>query len=242
MQVLGVGPIPYRTKTQFVYCVLREAIVSGKLPPGTCIVIKDIAQELGTSGIPVREAIRTLEAEGLVEVTPHVGPRVARISVKELAEVLPVRAKLEAYATQLAASRSNPGLVPRLLPILDDMRLAVRKADTLTYGKLNMRFHMTIYESCGNEYLRKLIADLWEKTERVRSVFTMVPELLTQSLQEHEQMVRLLRDGRGGEIEEFAYQHKTRAFDCLLRRLEAENQGGDQSGPLGPNGEVSDSN
>ncbi|HHY16508.1 MAG TPA: GntR family transcriptional regulator [Firmicutes bacterium] len=226
MKALLFDHIQYRTKNELAYTALREAIVSGKLPPGTRIVIKEIADELGTSEIPVREAIRLLEAERLVEAPPHLGPRVAKISIDELADILPVRATLEAYATKLAALRQDPELATGLSEILTDMHLAVKKTDTVAYGKLNHGFHMSVYESCGNEYLRDLIVTLWENTERARSVFTVMPELLPRSIREHEQIKAFLEDGRCEEIQGLVYEHKISAFQVFLSKLEAEDQGG----------------
>ncbi|NPV71033.1 MAG: GntR family transcriptional regulator [Firmicutes bacterium] len=220
VQAMEMGKIVYRTKNQMVYTALREAIVSGRLQPGARLVIKELALSLGTSGIPVREAIKTLEAEGLVEVTPHVGPRVAGISIEGLKQALPVRAQLEAYATETAAPNVGAAELQQLEAVIDEMASAVSSNDPYAYGTLNRRFHLTIYAVCGNEFLRKMINDLWEKTERARSLFPMMPEILADSLEAHRKIVRLLRERRIEELREFAYQHKKRAFDRMIERLE----------------------
>lgn len=222
----------YKTKTEIAYSAIREAIISGMLLPGARIVIKEIAEELGTSEIPVREAIRLLEAEGLVEAPPHMGPRVTKISRDDIADMLPVRAALEAYATKLVCERMSAGLVSRdllssLSETLREMEIAVEQGNTAAYGQLNRRFHLLIYDSCGNEYLKNLIVTLWENTERARSLFAIIPEILATSLREHKQLKELLEDCRCSEIGDVAYNHKIAAFNLFLDRLSRESGGGD---------------
>lgn len=224
-----MGRIAYETKNQMAYKALREAIVSGKLRPGTRLVIKDIALQLGTSGIPVREAVKRLEAEGLIENTPHIGPRIAGVSVNELSNVLPVRAILESFATGLAAENAGPRLISLLEEVVRDMRSAVESRDPYAYGQLNRRFHLIVYEACGNEFLRKLIVDLWDRTERVRSVFSILPYILPESLKSHEEMLRLLREGARDQVSEFTFQHKMQAFDRLIEWLGSHGVGGEDA-------------
>lgn len=143
--------------------ILLERIFKGELQPGDRIVELQLANELGTSQAPVREALRELQSLGFVEHQPYRGTRVRRITERELAEIFPVRAALEELAAQEAASRLN-GKVEELEREFEAMRAAAGRKDLQDLAGHDARFHRLIVEAAGN----KVLLDLW-KTLRVEA-------------------------------------------------------------------------
>ena len=143
--------------------ILLERIFKGELQPGDRIVELQLANELGTSQAPVREALRELQSLGFVEHQPYRGTRVRRITERELAEIFPVRAALEELAAQEAASRLN-GRVEELEREFEAMRAAAGRKDLQDLAGHDARFHRLIVEAAGN----KVLLDLW-KTLRVEA-------------------------------------------------------------------------
>jgi DNA-binding GntR family transcriptional regulator len=143
--------------------ILLERIFKGELQPGDRIVELQLANELGTSQAPVREALRELQSLGFVEHEPYRGTRVRRITERELAEIFPVRAALEELAAQEAASRLN-GRVEDLEKEFEAMRAAAGRKDLQDLAGHDARFHRLIVEAAQN----KVLLDLW-KTLRVEA-------------------------------------------------------------------------
>jgi DNA-binding GntR family transcriptional regulator len=143
--------------------ILLERIFKGELQPGDRIVELQLANELGTSQAPVREALRELQSLGFVEHEPYRGTRVRRITERELAEIFPVRAALEELAAQEAASRLN-GRVEELEREFEAMRAAAGRKDLQELAGHDARFHRLIVEAAEN----KVLLDLW-KTLRVEA-------------------------------------------------------------------------
>jgi DNA-binding GntR family transcriptional regulator len=143
--------------------ILLERIYKGELQPGDRIVELQLANELGTSQAPVREALRELQVLGFVEHEPYRGSRVRRITERELAEIIPVRAALEELAAQEAAGRLN-GRVEDLEREFEAMRAAAGRKDLQDLAGHDARFHRLIVEAAEN----KVLLDLW-KTLRVEA-------------------------------------------------------------------------
>jgi DNA-binding GntR family transcriptional regulator len=143
--------------------ILLERIFKGELQPGDRIVELQLANELGTSQAPVREALRELQSLGFVEHEPYRGTRVRRITERELAEIFPVRAALEELAAQEAASRLD-GRVEDLEREFEAMRAAAGRKDLQDLAGHDARFHRLIVEAAEN----KVLLDLW-KTLRVEA-------------------------------------------------------------------------
>jgi DNA-binding GntR family transcriptional regulator len=143
--------------------ILLERIFKGELQPGDRIVELQLANELGTSQAPVREALRELQSLGFVEHQPYRGTRVRRITERELAEIFPVRAALEELAAQEAASRLN-GKVEELEREFEAMRAAAARKDLQDLAGHDASFHRLIVEAAEN----KVLLDLW-KTLRVEA-------------------------------------------------------------------------
>jgi DNA-binding GntR family transcriptional regulator len=149
---------------------LREAIILGELTAGTPLRLEELAQQLGMSISPIREAVRQLEALGLAEHVPHHGAKVLGIDVEELRELFSIRLALETMAVRRAAELFRPadGEVARTrLTAYDDAR---HRADTRAAMREHTGFHFTLYEAAGSGWLLRLIRPAWDSCERYRPV------------------------------------------------------------------------
>lgn len=208
-----------RTKYREAYRAIQERILRGEFRPGQRVTIEVLARELGMSPTPVREAVRQLEAEGVVTYRPHAGARVAEIDPKAYGELLSVRAVLEGWATALAAPRLNRAALDRLRDLNRRMREAIRKGDLGTFDRLNRRFHQALYRPCGHGLLVELLEGLRARTDLVRrSVFPFIPHRGLESVDEHDRLVDLVEHGAPAHVvEAFARQHKLRTLEAFLR-------------------------
>jgi DNA-binding GntR family transcriptional regulator len=150
---------------------LLERILNGQYPPDARIVETQVARELGTSQAPVREALRGLEALGVVEITPFRGARVRRPTTRELLEAYAVRSALESLAARLAVSRLTTDDVARLGSAVDEMQAAARDGDRHRVAEADARFHGTIVGLAANATLEKV----WRSLEPfLRTYLTLV--------------------------------------------------------------------
>lgn len=227
-----------RTKYREAYRAIQERILRGEFRPGQRVTIELLARELGMSPTPVREAVRQLEAEGVLTYRPHAGARLVDIDPKAYAELLSVRAVLEGWATALAAPRLSRATLFRLRELNRRMRDAVRRGDLGTFDRLNRRFHRALYRPCGHRLLTELVEGLRARTDLLRrTVFPFIPHRGLQSVDEHDQLLDLVERGASPEVvEHFARQHKHRTLEAFLqwgtsRGQELPGRGGEKGGP-----------
>jgi len=197
-------------KQERAYTELRERILSGAYSPGFRLVIDSLAGELGVSSLPIREAIRRLEAEGLVVFRPNAGAHVAPADPALFDEMVTTLAILEGYATALAAPELTAVDIEELEKINARMVACMDQLDALGFGRANREFHLLIYERCPNEYIVELLRDTERRLDAIRrTVFTQIPYRGRRSIEEHEQIIQLLRDrAPTARIEAAARRHK----------------------------------
>jgi DNA-binding GntR family transcriptional regulator len=215
------------TKQERVYQHVRERILDGTYVPGFRIVIDALAEEFGVSALPVREAIRRLEAEGLVVFRPNVGAQVAPAEPGVFDEEMTVLAVLEGYATAEAAPHVGPEELRALTEITDGMVEAMEALDTLRFGRLNRDFHGVILEQCPNSALVELVNGVTRRLDAIRrTVFVQIPYRGAASVAEHRDLIRLLSEGADpGAIEAAAREHKlhtVESFRAWRARQEAD--------------------
>ena len=151
-----------------VFNTLRKAILTGQLKPGERLMEVHLANRLGVSRTPIREAIRKLELEGLVLMIPRKGAEVARISEKSLREVLEVRRSLEELATELACQRMEDEALLELEEAQENFRSAVQKGDLMNIAETDEHYHDVIYHGTGNSRLVQILNNLQEQMYRYR--------------------------------------------------------------------------
>ncbi|HWR10044.1 GntR family transcriptional regulator, partial [Sporomusa sp.] len=208
------------TKSATIYSEIKKGIINGDLKPGTHLIIKQIADQYGISDIPVREALRELNAEGLVETIPHVGSRVSGFSMKNIEDMLVMRECLEPFAAELTALNADGHTIERLEQYYHAMQVAFQAGDTEKYRDLNREFHKLFVEACGNSLMTKTIIELMESHKRMLTIFQLFPEILEISNSEHGLMIDYLKERNGKMLAKTVYEHKKRAFDKMRNYLQ----------------------
>jgi DNA-binding GntR family transcriptional regulator len=197
--------------------VILQRIVDGSYPPGVRLVETRIAQELGVSQAPVREALRDLEQLGCIVHEPFRGCSVRAFSAEELLEAFPVRAALEALAARLAAERIDEDELLRLAELLDVMRAAARRGDAHDQSQANASFHATIVRAARNPTLERQWTLLEPFSRTYISVSQPGLDLLALS-ERHVPILEALRARDPGAAAEAMHEHLMRAAE-LLRPL-----------------------
>jgi len=205
------------TKQELVYRATRERILDGTYSPGYRIVIHALAQQFKVSAIPVREAIRRLEAEGLVTFRPNAGACVAPADPAAFGQGLSVVAVLDGYATALAAPSMGAEATRHLTDINRQMVKAMNELDVLRFGALNREFHAYICGFCPNAELVGLLEDIGRRMDAVRrTVFIRIPYRGTASVAEHLELIALIKDGApAATIESAARNHKLNTLESF---------------------------
>ncbi|AQS57849.1 GntR family transcriptional regulator [Desulforamulus ferrireducens] len=215
----------YKPLREIVFETLREAILSGKLEPGERLMEIQLAEEMGVSRTPVREAIRKLELEGFVVMIPRKGAYVAGISQKDVTDVFEVRAALEALAAGLAAERATDEEIEQLDRSLLAYSEQTIKQDINGIVKSDTDFHDLLYKCSRNARLETIITHLREIIQRVRTVSLSQPGRSRDAVEEHRQIVDAIAERNVELAQNLAREHIYNAENSLLKSLKgAQNK------------------
>jgi DNA-binding GntR family transcriptional regulator len=214
------------SKLERTYTLLRTRIIEGVYSPGHRLVIDALARELEVSQMPVREAIRRLEAEGWVTYQRNQGFQVAPIDAHSWTEAVATLAVLEGYATALAAPHVRKEDIARMGELNALMLEAIEQLDVLAISRHNQAFHQVIYDRCPNGHLRRELQTIQERLNTLRSsIFMFIPTRGRASLAEHEELVRRIEQGADPlEIEMLAREHKMHTVAAYQQRLQEEER------------------
>ena len=157
----AINPLQRETLQERVYRQLKVSLMGGKFPPGRSMTIRALAGALGTSPMPVREALRQLVAERALEMLPSRSFGIELMTPERFADLLRIRVEIEGFAAAEAASRIEPNRIERLASINDEMSVASKNADREAYIALNQQFHFGIYETAGSNVLLPMLESLW---------------------------------------------------------------------------------
>jgi DNA-binding GntR family transcriptional regulator len=185
------------TKAEYAHSELRRRILDGELPPGTRILLRPTAEELGLSMIPVREAIRMLENDGLVETASHRGATVTEISPAVIVQAISIRMWLEALALREATAHHSAETLEHARGLLDEADRAARTGDPLRYSRANRDFHEAL-EAPAPARIRDLVGEVWDQLWEARrrmSLFILLPERIGLAQAEHRELLDAV--GRG---------------------------------------------
>jgi DNA-binding GntR family transcriptional regulator len=169
IRLAAPGKAGHLTKQQFVYTTLRESILRCELAPGTRLVIDDLARQFKVSIIPVREALRLLQSEGLVLSIAHVGATVAPISRASVVEVFTLLEGLEVVAARVAAERATAEDFAVLAGFVAEMDRALEAGSPLHWADINTRFHLAISRLADMPILHDMmqrVVDYWDRVRR----------------------------------------------------------------------------
>ena len=215
------APVGPRTLADRAFIELRDAIISVRLEPGQRLRLDEVAQQLGMSVMPVREALRRLEAAALIEVEPHRGATVSRLSSSELVEVFDLRRLIEVAAVRRAAGA------------FDDTDAAAARAALADYGSAllgesfgdvtesHVRFHLALYRADGQPWLVRSLMPLWETSSRYWNWVKRAGWQADNLLHAHERLLELCvageEDGAAAELD----RHLLSGRDMLMAQVAA---------------------
>ena len=177
-----------------VFNTLRQEILTGKLKPGEHLREITLANKIGVSRTPVREAIRMLELEGLVKMIPRKGALVADISQKELTDVLEVRNALEQLAIELACQRITTEQIDALKANVAEFKRVTRTKDVTRLAKIDVDFHDIIFSATDNRRLVQMLNNLREQMYRFRFEYLKDSDVYESLIEEHVQVIKNLED------------------------------------------------
>lgn len=213
METVGAA---HRTLRQTVADEIHAMITSGQLRQGERLVEDRLAESLGVSRNPVREAIRLLESTGLVEVIPRRGAYVATVDVDDLRQLLEVRRRLEGYAAELAAEHADDEDVTRIRSWIEEGRAATEAGDVVRAAQCHRGFHKEVERIAGNRYLSEVSEPLLNRTELVFSLLIDMRGGITWS--EHDQICAAIEVADPAAARSAVEAHLGLVVDGLERR------------------------
>lgn len=221
-RLMPVNINSYKPLRELVLEAIREAIINGTLKPRERLMEIQLAEELGVSRTPIREAFRKLEMEGFVVMVPRKGAYVADLSFKDIADVFEIRSALEGLAASLAAQRITE-------EELDELeRCLVEKADAIVTNNIeklvlvDTKFHETIYKASRNERLTNIISNLREQIQRFRATTLAYPGRMQESLDEHRAIVEALQARDAKQAQQLAGEHIENAEISMIESVKMD--------------------
>jgi DNA-binding GntR family transcriptional regulator len=215
------------SKTDQAYVAIRERIINGTYGSGYRLVIDALARELEVSAVPVREAIRRLEAQGLVTFERNVGAQVALYDARHWRAAIEVVAVLEAYGTAQSAPHLRASDYKQARARTAEMREALESMDGVAASAANRAFHETIVARCPNLLLLAQTQEAWDRLDLIQSsgfrLMRYLPKRGWEALEEHDSLLTLIeRDPTNGtQIERAARRHRERTICAYERDLSA---------------------
>lgn len=210
------APLGHQQLSQLVTARLREMILSGQVEPGHRLVEGRIADDLNVSRVPVREALRALASEGLVEIRPRLGAVVATLEPSAAREMIQIRATLEGLNARLASEHRTPELLSQIEEVLEKGRTQIGSGNADDIQELNARFHDLLYAAGANSMLADLMRSLRERTQRL--FVSTSDEEVRQTWDEHAAILRAVQSGDGALAAILAERHVMRAAHYYLNR------------------------
>jgi DNA-binding GntR family transcriptional regulator len=209
---------PRVSKSTLAYEWISRRIGGRQFGPGYRLVLGDIARELDMSVVPVREAIRRLEAEGLVTFEHNVGARVALVDETEYVYAMQTLGVVEGAATGLAAPLLTEAELQRAEAINDRLAALLDHFDAHQFTVVNQEFHAVLFERCTNPHILDLVHRGWNRLSGLRdSTFSYVPGRSRESVAEHTEILELIRAGADPlEVELAARNHRWRTMNAYL--------------------------
>jgi DNA-binding GntR family transcriptional regulator len=214
----------YQPLREVVFEALRDAIVSRILEPGERLMEVQLAEAMGVSRTPVREAIRRLELEGFVVMIPRRGAYVAQLSLKDIADAFEIRGALEGLAAGLAAERATEDDIEELGRLLVRMSECLDSGDTKKAVDMDIEFHEKLYDASRNERLSQMVSSLREQILRFRTQSLSYPGRLVKALQEHATIIDAIAERDPATARKHAEDHIQAAQNSLMEMMAAQRK------------------
>jgi DNA-binding GntR family transcriptional regulator len=202
------------------YDILKAAILKGDLAPGQRLVEHHLGTQLKTSRIPIREAIKRLEQDGLVEKADKRGFAVKSVTIEEVEETFGIRAVLESYAAYLATERIDETTISKLETSIEVYKEAMAQGDMEKLMAVNGQFHEIIYRAAGSQKLYSLINNFRDFISRYRRLLLTCQEYAALSLKDHIDMVEAMRAKDKDKVESLVKTHISRGKGIIIKEME----------------------
>ncbi|GGF14098.1 GntR family transcriptional regulator [Aliidongia dinghuensis] len=219
------GTLKRQTVTEAAAEAIRERILAGDYAEGESLRQDALAAELGVSRIPIREAFRQLEAEGLVTLHAHRGAVVSALSLDEIAELFDLRALLEPDLLARAIPNMTEGDLAAAERILQSYENALNDADVHAWGEMNSEFHLTLYRPAGRSRSLGMVQSLLGNTDRYTRLQLVLTSGVERARAEHAQLLKLCRQRNAQEAGDLVRRHVHSAGEDLLAFLRQHRPG-----------------
>lgn len=216
---LKIDANEYLPLRDVVFKTLRQAILKGDLKPGERLMEIHLANRLGVSRTPIREAIRKLELEGLVKMIPRRGAEVAEITEKNLRDVLEVRRCLDAFAVELACERISRIQLEQLRRACDQFEEATKTKDIREIAAADVKLHDIIMEATGNERLVQLVSNLAEQMYRYRFEYIKNESKHKELVEEHRVIYEAIKNDDRKTAAEAVKRHVDNQEEAIISQL-----------------------
>jgi DNA-binding GntR family transcriptional regulator len=204
--------------SQKAYKTLKEAIVRGDLESNTKLTLNEIAQHMGISITPIREAANQLASEGLIKLVPNKGIIINKISIDDFQEILQIRSALDGLIAELAASRITDKEIDAMMDIVNNMETAVKNDNRLYYNELDIKFHDYLLKIADNHKLMEVYNHLISQVYKFRLRTLKLAYRMTKSLEEHKSIALAVK----GKNPVKANRESRRHIDSILKSLEED--------------------
>lgn len=221
-RLLPVNLDSFKPLRELVLDAIREAIINGSLKPRERLMEIQLAEELGVSRTPIREALRKLELEGFIVMLPRKGAYVADVSFKDIADVFEIRAALESLAAGLAAERITDEELEEMERHLVEKADAIARHDMPQLIEVDTRFHELVYRASRNDRLSIIINNLREQIQRYRSTSLAYPGRMKQSLEEHRAIVEAIQSRDSQLARQLALEHIENAESSMIEAIKKD--------------------
>ena len=199
---------------------LREAIMSGNLKPGQRLVERELCEMMGVSRPSIREALRLLEADGLVNTVPHRGPMVSTISLEEARQLYAARAVLEGFAGRGCARLHDPAVVRKIGEALGRLKIALAESDMIAVLEAKTDFYAALIGGCRNAFIERMLKPLHDRITLLRITSMSHPKRVNKSLREVTAIWRAIQSGDEDLAERCCVDHIKAAAVAALDMIE----------------------
>lgn len=206
-------------KKNSVYEYLYNAIRTGEIQPGQTLTERGLAEKIGVSRTPVREAIRKLEEQGIVTHEPHKGVKVITLSVDKVAQLYDVRELLEGLAARKLAERQTPEGIGELTALIDKAQQEAVANHVHELARINSEFHLALARLSGNVYLEAIMNMLQTQIGLMMSASLSTSGRPLQNISEHKMLIDAIRSGDGEFAESIAKHHVRNAREHAMQKL-----------------------
>lgn len=214
-------PPVFMSKADIARRHIEGLILSRAVKPGDRITTREVSEALGMSETPIREAIRSLAAEGWLDVQAHIGAVVASAGSEQLREIYALRGRIGGLAIELGAASFGPAKLKDIDTNIAESAQAVAAQDIKRYTQLNHEFHMMLYDTPHSQWCLRMLVNLSALTS-VHYGFTVMPQRMAESLKEHQAIRDAIRAGRFADAAALIQDHEKAGYEALAGKLAAD--------------------